>query len=358
VGRRDNRCQNYGQQHCPVTCKLCTPTTAAPTKEPVLCEDLQDGFEVRGRPRTCAWVGQLEKRCSKWGKDTCPVTCDLLTGTEVCITPDPISASPTASPSAPIDPWENGAHWAGWTEVGQSHIVRTSGETRIAPKVVAEREAELLFTPESQLPDSEADVRLRAYSGTGQLLGVLKVRSPSQVRGTMEQALTTEAIAPYSQDAWSATLPWDWVKTGTVVKIAVLDSTSGLMVHTLVLSDLTSWSVHTISRVKCAMFGSEGDVGDLDTYTHSASKVARDFHSATTMAELRWVDSELWHLPYLVVGTSTGAVKVESEGERRLAMMDASDEPGTEPPWNILKVPFPPRPCPSCRWGEAGHRNL
>ena len=56
-----------------------------------------------------------------------------------------------------------------------------------------------------------------------------------------------------------------------------------------------------------------------------------------TVAELRWVDSPLWHLPYLVVSTSAGAVRVDSEAARRAAMEAAGDDADTEPGWDVLK---------------------
>ena len=43
---------------------------------------------------------------------------------------------------------KNEVHWMGETEIGQTHVVKAVDETRHAPKVIAHREAELLFTPE------------------------------------------------------------------------------------------------------------------------------------------------------------------------------------------------------------------
>lgn len=37
--------------------------------------------------------------------------------------------------------------WLGYAEVGQTHVVRAQGETRHAPRIIADREAELLFFP-------------------------------------------------------------------------------------------------------------------------------------------------------------------------------------------------------------------
>lgn len=45
--------------------------------------------------------------------------------------------------------------WLGYAEIGQTHVTKASGETRHAPKVIAEREAEFLFFPtQDQQPTS------------------------------------------------------------------------------------------------------------------------------------------------------------------------------------------------------------
>jgi Peptidase M66 len=40
--------------------------------------------------------------------------------------------------------------WLGYAELGQTHVIRARGETRLAPKIIAEREAELLFFPTTE----------------------------------------------------------------------------------------------------------------------------------------------------------------------------------------------------------------
>lgn len=37
--------------------------------------------------------------------------------------------------------------WPGFIQFGQTHVINAIGEKRYAPKLIAEREAELLFTP-------------------------------------------------------------------------------------------------------------------------------------------------------------------------------------------------------------------
>ena len=98
--------------------------------------------------------------------------------------------------------------------------------------------------------------------------------------------------------------------------------------------------MHTLLRNKVALFGTSADLQGLDasdTSQNDAAKLTLDLFGSFPVAELRWADSPIWHLPYLVVATSTGAIRVESEAERRAAFTNAGDEPGSEPGWAVLK---------------------
>jgi len=78
ISKRDSRCQNYGDEFCPVTCGLCEGDT--------VCTDLEGEFIIKGKTRDCSWIGAKEKRCIKFGASRCPVTCGL------CVTPAPTVA--------------------------------------------------------------------------------------------------------------------------------------------------------------------------------------------------------------------------------------------------------------------------
>jgi hypothetical protein len=53
---------------------------------------------------------------------------------------------------------------------------------------------------------------------------VLKLVKPNIIPGILEQGLTNEVLEPYSDSAWSVTLPWFWLKNNTVIAIGVKNS--------------------------------------------------------------------------------------------------------------------------------------
>lgn len=76
--------------------------------------------------------------------------CSLLAEYECC---QPMCAWDSSSVRCSFadDKSKNEVHWTGKTEIGQTHVVKAVDETRHAPKVIAHREAELLFTPGVEL---------------------------------------------------------------------------------------------------------------------------------------------------------------------------------------------------------------
>ena len=194
-------------------------------------------------------------------------------------------------------------------------------------------------------PPGTANIRVAAYSSKGTLLGVMDMRNASQQRPLLEQSLISTPLPPYSSTAWSATLPWRWIREGVIVLIGTTYSdSSSLVLKKLKLTNLALWGQHTLSRTKIAVFGNSSDFAALDTTTYDASMLAKGMFNAMPTAELRWEDS-VWNIPYLVVTTSKGPALVNSEAERRQVLLNAGDTPGTEPPWETLK-----------NWGSMRHR--
>lgn len=85
-------------------------------------------------------------------------------------------------------------------------------------------------------------------------------------------------------------------------------------------------------RTKLAVFGGASQVARLDPTTHTARRLVRNLYSAIPVAELKWADTDLWHLPYVVIMGSEGPTLVNSEEERR-----AATGKGEELSWNVLK---------------------
>ena len=94
--------------------------------------------------------------------------------------------------------------WTGFFEVAQTHVVKATAENRRAPRMIANREIELLFTPAKTrwltsdnsgaerafTPSETTSVRLAMYSTSGQLLGVTDCRSPSNQRAIFESQVS------------------------------------------------------------------------------------------------------------------------------------------------------------------------
>jgi hypothetical protein len=197
----------------------------------------------------------------------------------------------------------------------------------------------------SYKPPVNANIRVAAYTNAGSLLGVLTMRNATRQRPLLEQSLTTMPLSPYSNDAWSATLPWNWMREGTLILIGTsYPNVTSLALNVLRLNNLAAWSHHTLSRTKVVIFGNATDIASLETSTHDSSLLAKGMFNSMPLSELRWEDA-VWYLPYLVVTTSKGPKLVNSEAQRRQVMTQAGDIPGDEPPWQVLK-----------EWGSNRHR--
>jgi len=190
-------------------------------------------------------------------------------------------------------------------------------------------------------PEANHEVRVSAFDASGALLGVMQARNPQSQRALLEQSLTEDDLGSYSDVAWSATLPWNWIKEGTTVLVGAEnpEAPGNPLVHRLSLNGLAAFSEHTLLRTKVVIFGTPDDVDELDTFTHEADKLVNGMFGSMPVAELRWVDSEDWHLPYLVQGTPAGPQLVHSEAERRSVMgvTEANPSYEKEPGWDILK---------------------
>ena len=89
----------------------------------------------------------------------------------------------------PVPEWGSTAAAApltGTLELGQTHVVRAQpSETRLAPRLVSEREALVLFTPDAPLGDGEGRVRVRVrvrVRARGRVVVVVRVRVRIRVR--------------------------------------------------------------------------------------------------------------------------------------------------------------------------------
>ncbi|MEE9383944.1 MAG: M66 family metalloprotease [Nannocystaceae bacterium] len=212
----------------------------------------------------------------------------------------------------------------GRVEYAQTHVV-SAAETRHAPKPANDRATLFLFTPDQPIAGAEAtDVRVAAFEG-GTKLGVMLAEAPSALPKALESGITSAQLAPYSTQAWSAALPWEWVHSGVTLHIGYA-ADGALYRHEAQLEGLAAPHDFTVSRTKIVLFGD-------DTFHTDPSTIApraRDFFGSVPAAELRWVDSSDWVLERAVVRTKTGPQMVASEAERRVVTSQSNH-------WSILK---------------------
>jgi hypothetical protein len=224
------------------------------------------------------------------------------------VDPDPLAAcadrllAPPAWPEAPADLALPGA-----VELAQTHVVGLD-ETRIAPRLQAGRGALLLFTPEVSLP-SETALLVRVVSDDG-ASAPLALAPPEALPTALEQDLTDVALTPYSDDAWSARLPWSWLDHDAAIEIAWLDG-DVRHVHVAELPELAPDHTFTVTRTHTVLFGEP----DFDPSTLDASRLARDYFPALPASALRVVDALPWRLDAVVARTATGPQLVSSEAE-------------------------------------------
>lgn len=237
----------------------------------------------------------------------------------------------TSQPVNCEDQWIEALEWfeasgeaqlSGNIELAQTHIVLPD-DSRRAPRPSQGRETLLLFSPDETV-SADTDLRVGAFDGDV-LLGVIAARTPDELPPYLETALTTESLAPYSTSAWSAFLPWAWLRPGVTLRIGTLSGDT-LLAYDHDLADLAPPHRFTISRSKMVLFGED----DFPTDTEPASRIARDFFASAPAAELRWVDSLPWRLDSIVIRTDDGPQLVHSEDER----LDITPDPDH---WSILK---------------------
>jgi hypothetical protein len=263
------------------------------------------------------------------GEDTVPPEEDSIAPAEDLVTQPDIPVDPLAAcaeeliPALDWFPPQEVESFAGLIEFGQTHVTK-SVEDRIAPPVTAERETLLLFSPDTTLSE-DTDMRVAAFVNE-ELLGVVRMNPPTMLPQSLEQGLTDTLLDPYSTEAWSATLPWHWVKNGVTLRIGALEEeTQRMAVHQL--NDLGSPHRFTLTRTHMVLFGEE----DFEVVPpHTPTKIAVDMSAWVPGAEFRWVNTSPWRLGSMVVNTAEGPRWAHSESERTSITSD-----GTR--WNIIK---------------------
>ena len=110
----------------------------------------------------------------------------------------------------------------------QSHVVNPAGNEALnIPRLTTERDALLLITPDATLGDV-ASLEL-TVTVNGVAKPVVAMRPPAALM-TADRSTTDERPdVVYSHKAWSAVLPWDWVKPGMALAVRDNKGRSGTL---------------------------------------------------------------------------------------------------------------------------------
>ena len=113
-------------------------------------------------------------------------------------------------------------------QFAQSHTVDPSGNTaKHMPMLTSEREALLLVTPDLALKDVEELAVSVSVSGLS--VGTLKMRHPNEIFRSDYNNSDGRPDYVYSRRAWSAVLPWDWVKPGLELRVSDAQGRTGTL---------------------------------------------------------------------------------------------------------------------------------
>lgn len=106
----------------------------------------------------------------------------------------------------------------GAVQLAQSHAVMPrDNEAMSLPKTVQDRSALVIYSPNAA-DGALRSLKLTAQVGT-QVLGTLDMAPPPKFPKS-DQLNVSDTQVEYATKAWSANLPWQWVKPGLTLKIA------------------------------------------------------------------------------------------------------------------------------------------
>lgn len=101
----------------------------------------------------------------------------------------------------------------------QSHSVDPSGNAaKSMPRLTSEREALVLFTPDPE--QGEVKSLTLSVSVDGQTKPAITLRHPDELPEADRNSSDERPDVRYSRRAWSAVLPWDWVKPGLSLSVS------------------------------------------------------------------------------------------------------------------------------------------
>ncbi|MEG0554870.1 MAG: M66 family metalloprotease [Comamonas sp.] len=168
-------------------------------------------------------------------------------------------------------------------QFAQSHTVDPSGNTaRHMPTLTSEREALLLITPAPSLQD--VDGLTVTVSVNGLSMGTLQLRHPNEIFRSDYANQDGRPDYVYSRRAWSAVLPWDWVKPGLELRVSDAKSRSGTLTANAI--EFAAPAELVVHSIELGMLTDAPSSADDHWFLNQPAKAATDYFQTVPLAKL------------------------------------------------------------------------
>lgn len=168
-------------------------------------------------------------------------------------------------------------------QFAQSHTVDPSGNTaKHMPTLTSEREALLLVTPDPSLQDVEGVTVTVAVNGLS--MGTLPMRHPNEIFRSDYANNDGRPDYVYSRRAWSAVLPWDWVKPGLELRVSDAKSRSGTLTANAI--EFAAPAELVVHSIELGMLTDPPSSAGDHWFLNQPAKAATDYFQTVPLAKL------------------------------------------------------------------------
>ncbi|MEG0937801.1 MAG: M66 family metalloprotease [Comamonas sp.] len=185
-------------------------------------------------------------------------------------------------------------------QFAQSHTVDPSGNTaKHMPTLTSEREALLLVTPDVSLQGVEEISVFVSVNGLS--LGTLQLRHPNEIFRSDYKNGDGRPDYVYSRRAWSAVLPWDWVKPGMELRVSDAKGRTGtLSANAIEFAAPAELVVHSI---ELGMLTDPPSSAEGHWFLNQPAKAATDYFQTVPLAKLTAAYYESMRLSKVMVAS-------------------------------------------------------
>lgn len=185
-------------------------------------------------------------------------------------------------------------------QFAQSHTVDPSGNTsKHMPTLTSEREALLLVTPDPSL--QEVEELSVSVSLNGLSLGMLKLRHPNEIFRSDYNNADGRPDYVYSRRAWSAVLPWDWVKPGMELRVSDAKGRAGTLAANAI--EFAAPAELVVHSIELGMLTDPPSSAEGHWFLNQPAKAATDYFQTVPLAKLTAAYYESMRLSQVMVAS-------------------------------------------------------